>query len=289
MIKYNPKTWFSHIFQFPKSDTLRTLFPELIFMALLTMGLTYVQLQYFPDKHILKDAIAVYSLIGFVLSLLLVFRTNTAYDRWWEGRKKWGQLVNDTRSLAVKITTSNVTTERKTYFKRMIVNYVYTLKWHLRYEKEKKEVDLNPEELKDYMQASHKPSFLAQKMYVQLQEMLKTKEITEAEYLTLDTNLNNFSNITGACERIRNTPMPYSYSLFLKKFVFVYVMSLPLAFVSSFGYGTILIAVFVFYVLVSLELLAEEIEDPFGMDDNDLPLNELCAKIKENVEDVLKV
>ena len=66
-------------------------------------------------------------------------------------------------------------------------------------------------------------------------------------------------------------------------------MSLPLAFVSSFGYGTILIAVFVFYVLVSLELLAEEIEDPFGMDDNDLPLNELCAKIKENVEDVLKV
>ena len=103
MIKYNPKIWFTQILKVPKSDTLRILLPEMLILASMTALLTYVELTYFKDLHIFKDAIAVYSLIGFVLSLLLVFRTNTAYDRWWEGRKKWGELVNNTRTLAIKI------------------------------------------------------------------------------------------------------------------------------------------------------------------------------------------
>ncbi|MBO6516287.1 MAG: bestrophin family protein [Bacteroidia bacterium] len=287
MIKYNPKIWFAQIFKITKGDTLRVLLPELIILAILTGGLTWLELTYLQDHGIMKDAIAVYSFIGFVLSLLLVFRTNTAYDRWWEGRKKWGLLVNDSRSLALKISTSSASNEDKNFFSKTIANYVYTLKWHLRYEKDKKEVDMTEEELKAFMAASHKPSYLSQLMYTRLQTLLKSNKITEAEYFTIDTNLNNFSNITGACERIRNTPMPYSYSLFLKKFIFIYVTTLPLGFVSTFGYGTILIACFIFYVLVSIELLAEEIEDPFGNDDNDLPLDELCAKIKDNVEGIL--
>lgn len=287
MIKYNPKTWFAHIVQVGKNDTLRVLMPEMIVLALLTFGLTYLEIKYLDDIHIFKDAIAVYSLIGFVLSLLLVFRTNTAYDRWWEGRKKWGELVNDTRSLAMKISVSNGTMEDKIYFRRMIVNYVYTLKWHLRYEKEDLSIDLDHPTKKEFSDASHKPSFIAQGMYKRLQKMQADNAITDNQYLAIDTNLNNFSNITGACERIRNTPMPFSYSLFLKKFIFIYVTTLPIGFVSTFGYGTILIALFIFYILVSIELLAEEIEDPFGIDDNDLPLDELCDKIRDNVEDIL--
>ena len=90
----------------------------------------------------------------------------------------------------------------------------------------------------------------------------------------------------GACERIKNTPIPYSYSIFIKKFIFIYVTTLPLAFVTIFGYYSALIATFIFYVLVSMEVLAEEIEDPFGTDDNDLPTDQLCERIKANVEEV---
>ncbi|MFT5952900.1 MAG: putative membrane protein [Bacteroidia bacterium] len=288
MIKYNPKIWFTQILQVPKSDTLRILFPEMLILAILTAGLTYVELTFFKDLHIFKDAIAVYSLIGFVLSLLLVFRTNTAYDRWWEGRKKWGELVNNTRSLAIKVSTSTQNKDILSFFNRMITNYVYVLKWHLRDGEEVLNVDLSPSEKTAFDAVSHKPSYISQLMYAKLRKMKSKGEISEIDYLTMDTNLNTFSNITGACERIKNTPMPYSYNLFLKKFIFVYVMTLPVGFVSSFGYGTILIAVFIFYVLVSIELLAEEIEDPFGLDDNDLPLTEISEKIKENVSDILK-
>ena len=286
MIKYNPKIWFRHIFKFTKGDTLRVLLPEMIILSLFVFGLTYVELKYLEDLHIFKDAIAVYSLIGFVLSLLLVFRTNTAYDRWWEGRKKWGELVNDTRSLALKVSISRGNEEDKAFFKRAIVDYVYTLKWHLRKQDDDLPHNMSDGDFKRFNEASHKPSHVAQKMYHRLQKMLKEDSISQNDYLTLDTNLNNFSNITGACERILNTPMPYSYSIFLKKFIFIYVVTLPIGFVSTFQYGTILISVFIFYVLVSMELLAEEIEDPFGKDDNDLPLDELCGKIKANVEDI---
>lgn len=288
MIKYNPKIWFRNIFKFTKGDTLRVLLPEIIILSIFTFCLTYVELRYLEDLHIFKDAIAVYSLIGFVLSLLLVFRTNTAYDRWWEGRKKWGELVNDTRSLALKINAAPTSKEDKRFFQSMIVNYVYTLKWHLRNESETLNHQMDDATFNDFSKASHKPSFIAGKMYDRIQEMIKDKRLSENDFLTIDTNLNNFSNITGACERILNTPMPYSYSIFLKKFIFIYTVTLPIGFVSTFQYGTILIAVFIFYVLVSMELLAEEIEDPFGTDDNDLDLNGMCSKIQANVEDILK-
>ena len=254
----------------------------------MTALLTYVELTYFKDLHIFKDAIAVYSLIGFVLSLLLVFRTNTAYDRWWEGRKKWGELVNNTRTLAIKIASTTNDKNTISFFKRMISNYVFALIWHLRDESEELTVELSAEEDQSFYAASHKPSYISQLMYNRLRSMKNKGEISDIEYLAMDTNLNTFSNITGACERIKNTPMPYSYNLFLKKFIFIYVFTLPVGFVSSFGYGTVLIAVFIFYILVSIEVLAEEIEDPFGLDDNDLPLDEIAHKIKANVGDILK-
>lgn len=288
MIKYNPKLWFTHILKVPKSDTLRILFVEMIILALFTAGLTYVELTYLEDLHIFKDAIAVYSLIGFVLSLLLVFRTNTAYDRWWEGRKKWGELVNNTRTLAIKVSSTTSDSETVSFFSRMISNYVFALKWHLRDENEELDVELSADEKEKFYAASHKPSYISLLMYNRLRDMKDKGELSDIEYLAMDTNLNTFSNITGACERIKNTPMPFSYNLFLKKFIFVYVLTLPIGFVSSFGYGTILIAVFIFYVLVSIELLAEEIEDPFGTDDNDLPLDDIAKKIKANVGGILK-
>ena len=288
MIKYNPKIWFKHIISFNHSDTINKLWKELIALGIFTLGIAYVEIKYIGNTEKLSELMQVYSLIGFVLSLLLVFRTNTAYDRWWEGRKKWGELVNNSRNLAIKISALTDDPEIRTYFKRMISNYVFAMKEHLREGVKIEELDLTEEEKRELSQIDHKPNYIAQKMYAKLHAMKQSGKLTEDNYIVIDVNLKTFSDIIGACERIKNTPIPYSYSMFLKKFIFIYVTTLPLAFVNTFGYYSSLVSIFVFYVLVSMEILAEEIEDPFGKDDNDLPTDDLCQKIKANVSEVLR-
>ena len=130
MIQYNPKGWFRQVYRFHKSDTIIILWKELIIIGLLTWGISWIEIKYFSESEVLDNLGVIYSLIGFVLSLLLVFRTNTAYDRWWEGRKKWGSLVNDSRNLALKI---NSMVDLKTdleFFGRMIPNYAFAILIH---------------------------------------------------------------------------------------------------------------------------------------------------------------
>jgi ion channel-forming bestrophin family protein len=287
MINYNPKSWVTLIFAFHRSDTFRILWKEIIYIGVFTSALAYVEISYFPNALVLKELISVYSLIGFVISLLLVFRTNTAYDRWWEGRRKWGELVNDTRNLAIKLSAILPETEDRTFFKRMIPNFVFAAKEHLRKGVLFEELELSASELEILAKKNHVPLAIAEMMYKQLVELKKAGKISEEEYITLDKNINAFMDALGACERIKNTPIPFSYSLFIKKFIFIYVTTLPLAFVTQFGYFSALIATFVFYVLVSMEVLAEEIEDPFGSDDNDLPTDTICERIRANVQEVL--
>lgn len=287
MIQYNPKGWFRQVYRFHKSDTIIILWKELIIIGLLTWGISWIEIKYFSESEVLDNLGVIYSLIGFVLSLLLVFRTNTAYDRWWEGRKKWGSLVNDSRNLALKI---NSMVDLKTdleFFERMIPNYAFAMKEHLREGVLVEELQLTEEEKIDISKVDHKPSYVAMKMYERLDDLKKRKEITQEEFLSIDKNLLSFSDIIGACERIKKTPIPFSYSMFLKKFIFIYVVTLPIAFITSLGYYTIPIAIFVFYVLVSIEILAEEIEDPFGKDANDLDTDGISITIRSNVQEIL--
>jgi ion channel-forming bestrophin family protein len=287
VINYNPKSWIKLIFAIHKSDTIQILWKELLYVGAFTLFIAYLQLSYFPKAYHMEKLITVYSLIGFVISLLLVFRTNTAYDRWWEGRKKWGCLVNDTRNFAIKLASMLQDENDREYFRRMIPNFVFASKEHLREGVLFEEMELHSEERDFLMHKNHVPVAINLLMYKRLQQLKNDHKITQEEYLALDHNINAFLDSLGGCERIKNTPIPFSYSLFLKKFIFIYVTTLPLAFVSIFGYFSALIATFVFYVLVSMEVLAEEIEDPFGRDDNDLPTDTLCEKIRNNVYEVL--
>lgn len=286
MINYNPKSWITLIFAFHRSDTFRMLWKEIIYIGVFTSALSYVGITYFPKAVFLEKLISVYSLIGFVISLLLVFRTNTAYDRWWEGRKKWGDLVNDSRNLSIKLSAVLSNTEDRAFFKRMIPNFVFAAKEHLRKGVLFEELDVTSEELEWLSKKNHVPLAISEMMYKKLAELKKAGKISEEEYITFDKNINAFMDAVGACERIKNTPIPFSYSLFIKKFIFIYVTTLPLAFVIQFGYFSALVATFVFYVLVSMEVLAEEIEDPFGSDDNDLPTDTICERIRANVHEV---
>jgi len=111
--------------------------------------------------------------------------------------------------------------------------------------------------------------------------------ICTSKLLFINPELQLFTDIWGACERIKNTPIPFSYSVFIKKFIFFYTITLPFGDVFSLGYYVIPVVAFVFYVLASLELIAEEIEDPFGGDENDIPTEKIAHNIHTHVWEIL--
>jgi putative membrane protein len=133
----------------------------------------------------------------------------------------------------------------------------------------------------------HRPNQVAQMLFQKVNNLYTSKKITGNQLIILNNELQTFTDICGACERIKNTPIPYSYSAFIKKFIFIYVLTLPFGYVFNLGYYVIPVVVFIFYVLASLELIAEEIEDPFGSDANDLPTKKIAENIKKHIEELI--
>jgi putative membrane protein len=261
--------------------------PTMAVLALLTSAFCYVEIELLNLEF--TSTMAVHSLIGFVISLLLVFRTNTAYDRWWEGRKQWGALVNNTRNLSIKL--SNIVPEdqpeRRQLFRVLITNYVFAMKEHLRDGVLSFELESHPDFDSDgALEHDHVPNAIAKQLYAQILLLKKDGLISEEQQIVLDNEFRALTDIIGACERIKKTPIPYSYSAFIKKFIFLYVMSLPFGVIRDFSYSTVFVVVFIFYILASLELIAEEIEDPFGTDANDLPTDNLAKTIQGNLKEL---
>lgn len=287
MTSYNPKEWFSFIFQVSKADTIRKLFPMMIIIGLYSGAIGYLEIVYWhlPEDSHVKNISVMHSMLGFVISLLLAYRTNTAYDRWWEGRKMWGGLVNSSRNLALKLSTILASENDLAFFRKMIPSYASILQKHLNDEDTGKQlfddVDLEIDHHK------HRPNQVAKMLFQKVTDLYLSKKITGDQLIIINNELQSFTDICGACERIKNTPIPYSYSAFIKKFIFIYVLTLPFAYVFILGYFVIPVVVFIFYVLASLELIAEEIEDPFGTDSNDLPIKKIASNIKKHIEEIL--
>ncbi|MEZ7506719.1 bestrophin family protein [Flavobacterium sp. Arc2] len=285
MITYNPKDWITFIFRFHKADTFRQLIPMMIFIGAYSAAIAYLEIEYWdlPEDSHVKNISIMHGMLGFVISLLLVFRTNTAYDRWWEGRKIWGSLVNNSRNLAIKLSAILTDESDRAFFRKIIPSYASILNKHLKDEETSKQLfdDIVIEHHK------HRPNQVAKVLFYKINDLYNSRKITGDQLIILNHEIQSFTDICGACERIKNTPIPYSYSAFLKKFIFFYVMTLPFGYVFNLGYYVIPVVVFIFYVLASLELIAEEIEDPFGNDANDLPTKKIAENIKRHVEELL--
>jgi len=289
---YNPKEWVRAVLYAHKSDTVRKLWPYLVFAALFAWGVAYLELEYLKisEKSWVKNITVVHSLLGFALSLLLVFRTNTAYDRWWEGRKQWGTLVNASRNLAIKLDAMLPDKEhaRRDFFRRIIPVYAQSLAAYLRSDYTTFMLDEEEHPELDLEKGKHWPNQVSSLLFRGIHDLRKEKLISDADYRMLDMETRIFTEVCGACERIKNTPLPQTYTSFLKKFIVIYCLSLPTGFVFSIGYFVAVAVPFVFYVLASLELIAESIEDPFGTDSEDLPLERMSANIKKHVEEIIK-
>lgn len=289
---YNPKDWFAVLFHIQKSDTLRMLFPYMIFVAAFSLGIAYWEIEYLhlSQSSWVKNVPVMHTLLGFAISMLLVFRTNTAYDRWWEGRKLWGALVNNSRNLALKLNVMLDTEDKSSrkFFRETIPLYASVLRAHLQSEVTRMALDETEHpELESIDTQKHVPNQVAGVMMQRINTLYKQGRITGDQLITLNGEISSFTDICGACERIKNTPIPYSYSSFIKKFIFIYVMTLPFGYVVLLGYYVAPIVTFVFYVLASLELVAEEIEDPFGFDPNDLPMDKIASNIRKHVGEII--
>ncbi len=290
MIQYNPKSWFSLIFDVYSRHVMKSLLPLIMFIFSSTLLLCFIVIDVFDYN--LPGNPALHSILGVVLGLFLVLRTNTAYDRWWEGRKLWGKLVNDTRNLSMKLNAflPEDRVEDRDFFRKMIGNVVVAMKEHLRDSILVGEMDFSDEAQKEIViKSKHRPNVINKMMYERISKLRKEDVITADQLFLIDKELKGFTDIIGACERIKSTPIPYSYSMFIKKFLFLYAVTLPIGFIGLIGYYTVPLVVFAFYFLVSIELISEEIEDPFGTDVNDLPLNELSVKIRRNINEILSV
>ncbi|MEY4141020.1 MAG: hypothetical protein RL110_391, partial [Bacteroidota bacterium] len=205
MNDYNPKNWFALIFSFHRSDTLRILWKQMVYIGILTALITALKLHFFPDSDVLKNLTSIYSLLGFVISLLLVFRTNTAYDRWWEGRKMWGSLVNDSRNLGSILFSLKISDQEKEYYRSGIYAFCLSMKDHLRgHKKVNSGVWTVPSEI------DHPPLWIMHQLRREIQRMLEKGSIDAQQWKQISSHLDHMTDSLGACERIRNTPIPYS-------------------------------------------------------------------------------
>ena len=245
--------------------------------------------QRLPDKPM---DVTVFSLLGIVLSILLVFRTNTAYDRWWEGRVHWGALVNHSRNLAVmgaSCLPENARDERHR-LALGISNYALALKEHLRKGPKLDELlGLEARVREKYAQSEHLPALISLELHRLVESAYRKGDLSGEDLLNFKPHLQALLDICGACERIRKTPIPFSYSLYLRFFITAYSLMLPMVLIPIYSFWSVPIGFLVFFAFAGIQLMAEEIEEPFGLDCNDLPTGDIALTIARNAFELLDV
>jgi len=274
MITYDPKNWLRVLFDFPRSPVFRTLFLDVVGAGIWAALVVWV------ETDLMRVAVPLgpsfLSILGIILGLLLVFRTNTAYDRWWEGRRLWGQLVNISRGLSQQLgaqLAAPAHAGRRARYAELLALYPTQLATHLRR-------PLSAE-------GPHLPNETMRALHAEVQADLAAGRLAPESRIAFAPLLQGFDDVTGACERIRKTPIPFSYSSYIKQFVVLYAFIMPFGLVREFGYGTVIVSMFTFFATMGLELLATEVEEPFGTDINDLPLDQIAATIARDVRTIL--
>ncbi len=286
------KNWFQLAFRVSGS-VIPAILPRVIFCTLFGVALSILYNLGFSLPTRILDNLLVPDL---VLGLLLVFRTNTAYDRFWEGRKLWGTLVNTVRNFSRQIWVTieennpNDTTEKIATLK-LLIAFAIAMKLHLRGEKINQEIEdlLSSEQYSMLKQMNHPPLEIALWIgdYLQRQynrNCLNTYQLT-AMFKLLDTMV----DVLGACERIIKTPIPLAYNIHLKQILLIYCLVLPLQLTDDLLWYTGIVVGIISFTLFGIEEIGREIENPFGYDPNDLQLDAICQTMQRNITDIISI
>jgi ion channel-forming bestrophin family protein len=285
MINYNPDNW-NLIFLF-KGTIIKRLLGGMFFIVILSTVLCFLHIKLKVLN--LEVGAAMPGYMGAALGLLLVFRNNTAYDKWWEARKCLGELVNTSRNFA--ITINNIlpksSGERSSLY-RLLIGYTFAVKEHLREGVKLEELKMvEASDMQKIIAFNHKPNGIANIMQNKVVGLHKNNQINDMQQYHLINNICTLIDIVGKCERIKKTPIPIAYAFLLKFFIVIYVVMLPFGLLDTLGWSLIPVTVMVYYIMMSIVLTAEEIEDPFGHHLNDLPVDEIAKNIERNIIEIM--
>lgn len=229
-----------------------------------------------------------------VLGLMLVFRTNTAYERFWEGRKLWGGLVNTVRNLARHIWVSvleqdELDRQEKRSILYLLVAFAVATKLHLRQEPVNVELQplLSSPRYNQLKTMNNPPLEIAFWIQDYLQRQHQRQSLSAYQLATIQDLLNSLVDYLGGCERILKTPIPLAYAIHLKQLLLIYCLTLPFQYVSQLGWWTAAMVALMSFTLFGIEAIGIEIENPFGRDSNDLPLDQICETMQRNLEDLM--
>ncbi len=289
MMKYDPHDWLNHLF-----DIRGSLLKEISGRVMTCVGwsIAVVGIHMYRDLtgfDVVMSSVP-HALIGPALSLLLVFRTNASYDRFWEGRKLWGTIVNESRNLgrAVSVMLSgNPALANDTL--RWAIVFPWTAARQLRgLAPEGPHLDALDSGEAALVTTSRQPWLVAaRQVTTRLQAARTAGLLSDIQFQYADQNVQILVDSMGACQRIHNTPLPYAYMVHLRRALIIYAYTLPIALVESFGAWAVLVTLLISYTLFGIEEIGVEIEDPFGDDENDLPLSDICATIEADLREML--
>ncbi|MBS0206534.1 MAG: bestrophin family protein [Planctomycetes bacterium] len=289
MSAYDPRKWTSHLL-----DIEGSLVREILGRVILSAGWAAVVVLLYelgPEFfHRMAIAESAHALIGPALALLLVFRTNSSYDRFWEGRKQWGAIVNESRNLARQAEAwFQADRQFASRFTRWAIAFSYGTMNHLRSEQSIGPAGqtLPDEEVESIHRSGHVPLAVARKLTALMYEARQKGMIDAIQLQSMDQNVQQLVDYCGACERIRNTPAPFGYVVHLRRALIIYCLTLPLALIQRFGWETIPVTLIISYVMFGIEEIGVEIENPFELTINDLQLEALCKTIDANLNGIL--
>lgn len=292
MKPYDPKHWRSHLF-----DLRGSVFREIISrVTLFVMWATFWTAlhEFYPERcRWVEIPESGHNLVGVAIGLLLVFRTNASYDRFWEGRRLWGSITNDCRNLGrlahVWLDRSPLTAARYAFWLRRFPSTVMH-----RLQGSTGEFSASQEVLDELGFSADDVAALSsgrtapQQIVVELTRLINdaTREghLAETQRLVFEQTHQRLIDCLGGCERIHSTPLPYAYAIHLRRSLILYGLSLPLALVSRFQWSTVPAVLVMMYILLGIEEIGVEIEDPFGTHDNDLPLDRFCQTIAGDLD-----
>jgi putative membrane protein len=232
--------------------------------------------------------------LNIILSLLLAFRTNTAHERFWEGRKLWGAMVNVSRNLARSICIvieerNGEEREIKEDAVRLVAAFPVAMKLHLRRDPMNRELTplMSPQQYQRLQKVNHAPLEIAFWIGDYLQHQYDQKRVNVFQLTDLHKMLNDMVDILGGCERILKTPVPLIYNITLKFLLVIYFLVMPLGLVNDLHWWTAVDMGFISFLMLGIDEIGAEIEEPFGHDPNDLPLDLICKTIVRNLEDLI--
>jgi ion channel-forming bestrophin family protein len=279
MRSHNLLTWIPHLFLFYKEKVFRKLLPIMLVLAAYEVLVAY----FFP--HAIRYNLGQFHLIfSFILTIVISFRVNTSFARWWEGRILWGSIVNNCRNLGFKFEAFIGLKEHPDFYS-LIKELPIIIKAHLRKDNREITVIMDRLSIRDYG-SQHPVLLVIQPMYAIINQLREDNKIRFEQYMALESHLVNLIDMLGGCERIANTHVPPAFAYFVKQALLFYALMFPFGWIETFGYLVIPMMMMIIYILLGLEILSEELEEPFGKDDNDLPLGTISKNIVKNIEQI---